>query len=76
MMEEGICERPQGMDLAMVYGCGYPAYRGGILRDADVWGIGAVVKYLKELEGQYGIRFKPAVLLQKMAETGRQFYST
>jgi 3-hydroxyacyl-CoA dehydrogenase/enoyl-CoA hydratase/carnithine racemase len=75
MLEEGICERPQDMDLAMVYGCGYPAIRGGILRDADVWGIGAVVTYLKELEGQYGIRFKPAALLQKMAESGKKFYS-
>ena len=76
MMEEGICERAQDMDLAMVYGCGYPAIRGGILRDADAWGIESVVDYLKELEGQFGIRFKPAALLQQMAESGKQFYST
>lgn len=28
MIEEGICDRPQEMDLAMVYGTGFPPYRG------------------------------------------------
>ncbi|MCK7469401.1 MAG: hypothetical protein MZU95_00310 [Desulfomicrobium escambiense] len=38
MIEEGICDRPQDMDLAMIYGTGFPPYRGGILRYADQWG--------------------------------------
>jgi 3-hydroxyacyl-CoA dehydrogenase/enoyl-CoA hydratase/carnithine racemase len=40
MMEEGICDRPQDMDLAMIYGTGFPPYRGGILRYADNGGSG------------------------------------
>ncbi|MBT8368321.1 MAG: enoyl-CoA hydratase/isomerase family protein, partial [Deltaproteobacteria bacterium] len=39
MIEEGICDRPQDMDLAMIYGTGFPPYRGGILRFADKWGL-------------------------------------
>ena len=39
MLEEGICDRPQDMDLAMIYGTGFPPYRGGILRYADRWGL-------------------------------------
>ena len=39
MIQEGICDRPQDMDLAMIYGTGFPPYRGGILRYADAWGI-------------------------------------
>ena len=75
MMEEGICDRPGDMDLAMVYGCGYPPARGGILREADVWGIDKVYSYLKELENKYGIRFKPSKRLKAMAENGKCFYT-
>ena len=74
MMEEGICDRPQDMDLAMIYGCGFPPYRGGILRYADKWGLKPVYLKLLELEGQYGNRFTPAGRLKKMAESGKTFY--
>ena len=74
MIEEGICDRPQDMDLAMIYGTGFPPYRGGILRYADKWGIKNVYEKLMALEKQYGLRFKPADLIKEMAETGRKFY--
>lgn len=74
MIQEGICDRPQDMDLAMVYGTGFPPYRGGILRYADAWGIRNVYEYLLKLEKEYGPRFKPAPLLREMAERGRTFY--
>jgi len=74
MMEEGICDRPQDMDLAMIYGTGFPPYRGGILRYADKWGLQKVYEKLLELETQYGLRFKPAELIKKMAESGKTFY--
>jgi 3-hydroxyacyl-CoA dehydrogenase/enoyl-CoA hydratase/carnithine racemase len=75
MMEEGICDRPQDMDLAMIYGTGFPPYRGGILRYADKWGLKNVYEKLVEAEKQYGIRFKPASMIKEMAETGKTFYS-
>jgi 3-hydroxyacyl-CoA dehydrogenase len=75
MMEEGICDRPQDMDLAMVYGTGFPPYRGGILRYADAWGIRNVYEHLLKLEKEHGVRFKPASLLKEMAGSGRSFYS-
>jgi len=74
MIEEGICDRPQDMDLAMIYGTGFPPYRGGILRYADKWGIRNVYEKLLELEQRYGERFKPAKLLKEMAEKGETFY--
>ena len=74
MMQEGICDRPQDMDLAMIYGTGFPPYRGGILRYADAWGIKNVNKKLTELEGKYGVRFKPAKLITEMAKSGKTFY--
>jgi len=74
MMEQGVCDRPQDMDLAMIYGTGFPPYRGGILRYADKWGIGNVYNKLVDLESRYGVRFKPATLLKEMAESGKSFY--
>ena len=76
MIQEGICDRPQDMDLAMIYGTGFPPYRGGILRYADAWGIGNVYQHLVKLEKEHGVRFKPCNLLREMAEQGKTFYKT
>jgi 3-hydroxyacyl-CoA dehydrogenase/enoyl-CoA hydratase/carnithine racemase len=74
MIEEGICDRPHDMDLAMISGAGFPAYRGGILRYADTWGLSKVYDKLVELENRYGPRFKPAELIEEMANSGKTFY--
>ena len=74
MIQEGICDRPQDMDLAIIYGLGFPPYRGGILRYADAWGIRNVYEHLLKLEQQHGVRLKPTSLLREMAESGRNFY--
>ncbi len=74
IIKEGICDRPQDMDLAMIYGTGFPPYRGGILRYADKWGIGNVYEHLVNLEAEHGVRFKPATLLIEMAKSGETFY--
>jgi 3-hydroxyacyl-CoA dehydrogenase/enoyl-CoA hydratase/carnithine racemase len=75
MIQEGICDRPQDMDLAMIYGTGFPPYRGGILRYADQWGLKNVYAKLLELEKQYGVHFKAAELIKEMAESGKRFYA-
>ena len=59
MIAEGICDRPADMDLAMINGTGFPAYRGGILRYADAWGLKRVYEKLLELEKRYGPRYEP-----------------
>ena len=74
MMEEGVCDRPRDMDLAMIYGTGFPPYRGGIMRYADKWGLKNVYEKLLILEEQYGIRFKPANMIKEMAAEGKTFY--
>jgi 3-hydroxyacyl-CoA dehydrogenase len=62
------------MDLAMIYGTGFPPYRGGILRYADKWGLTNVYQKLVELERQYGLRFAPTKLIKEMAVSGKTFY--
>ena len=68
MIQEGICDRPQDMDLAMIYGTGFPPYRGGILRYADQWGLKNVYNKLLELEKKYGT-------IKDMAQSGKTFYA-
>jgi 3-hydroxyacyl-CoA dehydrogenase len=75
MMEQGVCDRPQDMDLAMIYGTGFPPYRGGIFRYADKWGIANVYATLLELEKQFGPRFRPTELLRDMSASGKTFYA-
>jgi len=74
MIAEGICDRPEDMDLAMINGTGFPPYRGGILRYADKWGLKNVCEQFVALEKQYGPRFKPADLIRAMAASGKTFY--
>lgn len=42
-MAEGIVPEPGYLDLAMIYGTGFPPYRGGLLREADTRGVAACV---------------------------------
>jgi 3-hydroxyacyl-CoA dehydrogenase len=74
MIREGICDRPQDMDLAMIYGTGFPPYRGGILRYADAWGVGNVYQHLLKLEKEHGVKLRPSGLLKEMADKGKTFY--
>ncbi len=74
IIQEGICDRPQDMDLAMIYGTGFPPYRGGLLRYADKWGLKNVYQKLLELQKEHGARFTPCPLLVEMAQKGETFY--
>jgi len=74
-LEEGMIERAEYLDMAMIMGTGFPAFRGGLLRYSDSLGAEEVVSRLKELEKVHGKRFKPAKLLTDMAAKKRSFYN-
>lgn len=74
-IEQGITNNIPDMDIAMVYGAGFPPHKGGIFKYADSWGISKIFDLLLELEAQKGSRFMPSELLMKMAETGKNFYN-
>jgi 3-hydroxyacyl-CoA dehydrogenase/enoyl-CoA hydratase/3-hydroxybutyryl-CoA epimerase len=59
----------------MVFGTGFPPFRGGLLRHADAIGLDHVVAWLKELAERYGARFTPAESLLEMAQAGGRFYT-
>ncbi len=73
-LEEGVVDNARYLDMAMVMGTGFPAFRGGLLRYADSEGLESVVARLQGLEEEYGERFTPASLLVEMAENNKRFY--
>lgn len=73
-LEEGIVSREIDLDLALVYGIGFPPFRGGLLRYADKYGADKVLNELEILERRYGERFSPPISLRKLVESGGKFY--
>jgi len=74
-LEEGVVDNARYLDMAMVMGTGFPAFRGGILRYADNEGLESVVTRLQALTEQFGERFTPAKSLVEMAKNNKQFYA-
>ncbi len=71
---EGVVRSPAKLDLAMIFGTGFPPFRGGLLRHADAVGLDHVVAWLKELADRFGARFLPAESLREMVDAGERFY--
>ena len=72
-IDEGIVASAEDLDLALVFGIGFPPFRGGLLRDADARGIPLWVERLRQLEQRFGPRFAPCQLLVDMAARGETF---
>jgi 3-hydroxyacyl-CoA dehydrogenase/enoyl-CoA hydratase/3-hydroxybutyryl-CoA epimerase len=72
-LEERVVATPALLDLAMILGTGFPAFRGGLLRNADSMGIHSVEQRLKGLQETLGSRFVPSMLLTRQAREGLVF---
>lgn len=73
VVEEGLVSGPDVVDLAMIFGAGFPPYRGGVLRHADTLGLSHVVARLRALHAEKGARYEPCALLVAKAEAGETF---
>ena len=63
------------VDLAMVYGTGFPPFKGGLLRYADSEGLDRLLAVLQQFSSEVsGDRYTPAPLLQELAQAKRHFY--
>jgi 3-hydroxyacyl-CoA dehydrogenase len=74
LLAEGRIDDPRDIDLAVVFGFGFPAARGGLLYWADTFGAGRIVEMLGPLAG-LGPRVQPTPFLMDMAAAGRRFYA-
>lgn len=73
-MEEGIITNPADVDIGVIFGFGFPPFRGGLLREADRQGLRWVVDKLEGYADRHGERLRPAALLREMARKGESFY--
>ena len=74
-LADGIVESPAKLDLAMIFGTGFPPFRGGLCAYGDTVGAAAIVEGLQKLAAEKGPRFAPAPLLADLARTGRKFFN-
>ena len=73
-LEDGVIENPADVEIGVIFGLGFPPFRGGILRHADEIGLSTVVERLDHYRDRYGHRFEAADLLRKKAEEGATFH--
>jgi 3-hydroxyacyl-CoA dehydrogenase/enoyl-CoA hydratase/3-hydroxybutyryl-CoA epimerase len=74
-LEEGVVESASTIDVGMIYGTGFPPFRGGLLRYADSVGVKRIVADLKEFQARFDQhRFEPSQLLLSMADENGTFY--
>ncbi len=74
ILDEHIVERPLDIDVVMMHGYGYPAWRGGPLFEADRVGLKAILDQVNERAHQDGPGWEPAAGLTSRAASGTRFY--
>jgi len=74
VLESGIVSDPRTLDLAMIFGTGFPPFLGGPLRYADSVGIKVVHQKLEMLSKVAGENYAPCQLIKDMAARGQAFY--
>lgn len=74
-LEEKVVRKARDIDLALITGAGFPAFRGGLLRYADKLGIEDVINTLKGINSNYKSDRDVSNLLNDMHNIGRKFYS-
>jgi 3-hydroxyacyl-CoA dehydrogenase/enoyl-CoA hydratase/3-hydroxybutyryl-CoA epimerase/enoyl-CoA isomerase len=72
-LEDRIVATPVEVDIALLYGLGFPPFRGGIFRWADATGAGALV-VAAERYRRLGALYAPTAQLSSLAASGRGFH--
>ncbi|GAA5525589.1 fatty acid oxidation complex subunit alpha [Microbulbifer aestuariivivens] len=72
-LEEGIVESPAEADMALIYGIGFPPFRGGIFAWLDKVGMDEFVK-MADKYAELGELYKPTEQMRKMAAEGKTYY--
>lgn len=74
VLEEGIAQRPSDIDVAYIYGYGYPVSRGGPMHYADSIGLKTIYDTICQYAKDFGDEFwQPSALLKQLAEEGKTF---
>ncbi|HYL04577.1 MAG TPA: 3-hydroxyacyl-CoA dehydrogenase NAD-binding domain-containing protein, partial [Thermoanaerobaculia bacterium] len=69
-LEERVVRSAGDLDLAMIFGTGFPPFRGGLCRWADQQGLAQLIATMERLAGAAGDRFQPSQALRATAAAG------
>lgn len=70
---EGIARRPLDVDMTLLFGYGFPRYRGGPLQWADLQGLPELLADIKRYAETDDYFWQPAPLLEQLVAQGRTF---
>ncbi|AVV33648.1 fatty acid oxidation complex subunit alpha FadB [Halomonas sp. SF2003] len=74
-LEDDIVGSPAEADMALIYGIGFPPFRGGALRYVDAMGVAEFVALADSLADELGPLYRPTEALRERAKRGDAFYS-
>ena len=66
ILAEGIVPRALDIDIVLVHGYGYPAWRGGPMFEADEIGTADILADMREVHAAFGLGWEPAPLLVEL----------
>jgi 3-hydroxyacyl-CoA dehydrogenase/enoyl-CoA hydratase/3-hydroxybutyryl-CoA epimerase len=69
-LEEGVVRSAADLDLALIFGTGFPPFRGGLCRWADQEGLARILATLERFAGSVGERYAPSEALRATAAAG------
>ncbi|MEG0975540.1 MAG: 3-hydroxyacyl-CoA dehydrogenase NAD-binding domain-containing protein [Comamonas sp.] len=75
VVREGIALRPLDVDVTFLYGYGFPRFRGGPMKWADMVGLDKILADIKEFAKEDALFWKPSPLLVELVEKGENFES-
>ncbi|MFT6022381.1 MAG: 3-hydroxyacyl-CoA dehydrogenase [Ascidiaceihabitans sp.] len=70
---EGIARRPLDVDMTLLFGYGFPRYRGGPLKWADIVGLDGLLGDIKSYAKDDAEFWAVAPLLEQLAASGKKF---
>ncbi len=72
-LEDNIVETPMEVDMGLIYGLGFPPFRGGIFRWADTVGLDELLRRAEKLK-PLGKLYEPTEQIRKMVKDKRLFH--
>ncbi|WP_290701212.1 fatty acid oxidation complex subunit alpha FadB [Amphritea sp.] len=73
-LEEGIVASPAEADMAMIYGIGFPPFRGGVFHYLDEMGLAAFCEMAAKYE-ELGPLYQPTEKMQQMAANATKYFN-
>jgi len=72
-LEAGVVRNVRDIDLGLIFGIGFPPFKGGLMFWADQVGLPTLKQWLEPLR-DLGGRFEPTHLLEELAQSNGKFY--